>query len=150
MPVQTLDCTLLRCPLPIVRISQVVKDMAVGDRLLIQASDLAFRADLEAWLRRLGHQLVESQDGPVQRAVIEKRGLGVNAGKLRPWTGFIRFPLPQRPRRRRCLCHREAALRFSLSAVTWINFWPFSPSLPALPPWACLLPCFSPFGDYWC
>jgi tRNA 2-thiouridine synthesizing protein A len=75
VPVQTLDCTQLRCPIPIVRISQMVKEMAAGDRLQIQASDPAFKADLEAWLRRLGHRLVEFQDGPVQRAVIEKRGL---------------------------------------------------------------------------
>lgn len=73
MAVQTLDCVNLRCPMPIVRISQAVKDMAAGDRLCIQASDPAFRADLEAWLRRLGHLLIDFQDGPVQQAVIEKR-----------------------------------------------------------------------------
>jgi len=80
VPVQTLDCTDLRCPMPIVRISQMVKGMAPGDRLSIQASDPAFRADLEAWLRRLGHQLVDFKDGPVQRAVIEKMGVGDDAG----------------------------------------------------------------------
>jgi len=78
--VQTLDCTDLRCPMTIVRISQMVKGMAPGDRLSIRASDPAFRADLEAWLRRLGHQLVDFQDGPVQSAVIEKVGAGDDAG----------------------------------------------------------------------
>ncbi len=70
----TLDCKDLRCPMPIVRISQAVKNMAPGARLAIEARDPAFQADLEAWLRHLGHHLVEFQDGPVQRAVIEKRG----------------------------------------------------------------------------
>jgi tRNA 2-thiouridine synthesizing protein A len=68
-----LDCKDLRCPMPIVRISQAVKTMAVGDTLRIEASDSAFRADLEAWTRRMGHLLVEFHGGAVQQAVVEKR-----------------------------------------------------------------------------
>ena len=56
----------------IVKISQTVKTMACGERLLVEASDPAFKADLEAWVRRLGHRLVEFHDGTVQQAVIEK------------------------------------------------------------------------------
>ncbi len=68
-----LDCTNLRCPVPIVRISQTVKTLAVGDRLRVQATDPAFRPDLEAWTRRTGHLLVEFTEGQVQQALIEKR-----------------------------------------------------------------------------
>lgn len=71
-----LDCKNLRCPMPIVRISQMIKSIPVGDRLSIEATDLAFRADLEAWTRRLGHALVEFHPGTVQRAVVEKRLVG--------------------------------------------------------------------------
>jgi tRNA 2-thiouridine synthesizing protein A len=71
----SLDCSELRCPMPIVRISLAIKLLATGDRLRVQATDRAFRADIEAWTRRLGHRLVEFHDGPVQQAVIEK-GLG--------------------------------------------------------------------------
>ncbi len=73
MPEMVLDCRQLRCPMPIVRISQAFKNMARGDRLRVEASDPAFRADLEAWLRRMGHRLLEFHDGPSQRAVIEKQ-----------------------------------------------------------------------------
>jgi TusA-related sulfurtransferase len=59
--------------MPIVRISQSVKDMAVGDRLRIEAADAAFRADLEAWTKRTGHVLIAFEDGSVQHAIIEKR-----------------------------------------------------------------------------
>jgi tRNA 2-thiouridine synthesizing protein A len=69
---QYLDCTGLRCPMPIVKISLAMKSMAVGQRLRVQANDPAFKADLEAWVRRLGHNLVDYQDGHVQVAVIEK------------------------------------------------------------------------------
>ncbi|MBZ5727161.1 MAG: sulfurtransferase TusA family protein [Acidobacteriia bacterium] len=68
----------MRCPMPIVKISQTVKTMACGDRLRVEASDPAFKADLEAWVRRLGHRLVEFHDGPVQQAVIEKLGAGAD------------------------------------------------------------------------
>lgn len=75
MPTVTLDCRNLRCPMPIVRISQAVKTMACGERLVVAANDPAFQADLEAWVRRLGHRLVEFHNGPVeQQAVIEKLG----------------------------------------------------------------------------
>ena len=69
----TLDCTDLRCPMPIVRISQTIKSMAAGERLRVDATDPAFRADIEAWTRRLGHLLVDFHDGKIQQAVIEKR-----------------------------------------------------------------------------
>jgi len=59
--------------MPIVRISQTIKAMAAGERLRVEASDPAFRADVEAWTRRLGHLLVEFHAGAVQQAVIEKR-----------------------------------------------------------------------------
>ena len=74
VPPVTLDCTKLRCPMPIVKISQAVKAMANGDLLHVDASDPAFQADLEAWIRRMGHRLVKFHDGPVQQAVIEKLG----------------------------------------------------------------------------
>lgn len=81
MPAATLDCKSLRCPMPIVKISQAVKRMARGERLRVEANDPAFQADLEAWVRRLGHRLVEFHDGPVQQAVIEKLGAGPDAGR---------------------------------------------------------------------
>jgi TusA-related sulfurtransferase len=59
--------------MPIVRISQAMKALAPGDRLRVEASDPAFPADVEAWVRRMGHRLLEFHDGPVQHAVIEKR-----------------------------------------------------------------------------
>lgn len=78
MPTVTLDCRELRCPMPIVRISQAVKAMACGETLRVEACDPAFKADLQAWVRRLGHRVVEFHDGPVQSAVIEKAGVGAD------------------------------------------------------------------------
>lgn len=67
-----LDCTGLRCPLPIVKVSLAMKTMAAGERLLVEATDPAFRPDIMAWTRQLGHRLVSFEPGAVQRALIEK------------------------------------------------------------------------------
>jgi TusA-related sulfurtransferase len=58
--------------MPIVRISQALKEIPAGSRLTVEATDPAFKADVQAWTRRLGHQLVRFVDGEVKQAVIEK------------------------------------------------------------------------------
>ena len=69
---ELLDCRGLKCPMPIVRASQAIKAMGSGGRLRVISSDPAFRADIQAWTKQLGHKLVEFKDGPVQEAVTEK------------------------------------------------------------------------------
>ncbi len=67
-----LDCTGMRCPMPIMKISVALKSAEVGQRIQVRATDPAFKADVEAWVRRVGQKLLEFRDGPVQEAVIEK------------------------------------------------------------------------------
>lgn len=67
-----LECQGLNCPMPIVRISQTIKTMASGETLEVTADDPAFGADVNAWAAKMGHQLLEFEEGPVQRAVIRK------------------------------------------------------------------------------
>ena len=69
-----LDCKGLNCPMPIVRLSQALRPMAAGNRVVVEADDPAFRSDLEAWARRFGHIIVEYVPGQVQRATVEKQG----------------------------------------------------------------------------
>jgi len=47
---QVLDCTGLNCPMPIVRLSQAMRGIESGAKIVIEANDPAFRADLEAWV----------------------------------------------------------------------------------------------------
>ena len=67
-----LDCTGMNCPLPIVRISQAMRQITAGELLRVTASDPAFGADVSAWVRKTGHELVEFSDQGVQTAVIRK------------------------------------------------------------------------------
>ncbi len=59
--------------MPIVKISLAMKTLAAGQRLRVCANDPAFKADLEAWVKQLGHRLVQYTDGVVHEAVIEKK-----------------------------------------------------------------------------
>lgn len=67
-----IDCRGLSCPMPIVRVSRAMKQLAPGETLSIAASDAAFRADLEAWVEKLGHALESFTDGAEQLATVRK------------------------------------------------------------------------------
>lgn len=62
MPDLKLDCKGQSCPMPI-NISRAIKKMDLGQVLEVEATDPAFRADLEAWCKKLGHSLVSFVEG---------------------------------------------------------------------------------------
>lgn len=47
-----------RCPVPLLRAKQALKGMAPGDVLKVLASDPAARADFDAMLKHLPHELL--------------------------------------------------------------------------------------------
>ena len=53
-----LDCKAISCPMPIVRIAKAVKTMSPGQTLEVEATDPSFQADVEAWTRRTGNELL--------------------------------------------------------------------------------------------
>ncbi|MCS7084479.1 MAG: sulfurtransferase TusA family protein [Bacteroidia bacterium] len=67
-----LDCKNLNCPMPIVKIAKAFKTLAIGDSLEVTASDPAFKADLEAWVRKTGQKLESFKDGPEKVALITR------------------------------------------------------------------------------
>ena len=72
MPEHQLDCKGLKCPMPIVKISKQMRKMASGDVLVVEATDPAFRADLDAWIKRFGHELRSVDEGSCIRATLVK------------------------------------------------------------------------------
>ena len=67
----TLDCKGLNCPMPIVEMTKAARELSPGDQIVVTATDLAFKPDLEAWARRMSHSIVEFEDGgDVVRAVV--------------------------------------------------------------------------------
>jgi tRNA 2-thiouridine synthesizing protein A len=66
MQTHTVDARGLPCPLPLVRLSAVVRGLAPGTRVRLLGTDAALPTDLAAWCDATGHRLlslVEGKDG---------------------------------------------------------------------------------------
>ena len=69
-----LDARGLVCPMPIIKLSKIVKSIAPGDTLEVRANDPAFESDVTAWCQKMGHTLLEfKKEGTDLIALIEKR-----------------------------------------------------------------------------
>ncbi|MBI3688661.1 MAG: sulfurtransferase TusA family protein [Actinobacteria bacterium] len=72
-PAQVLDCTGLACPLPVIKSSQAIKTIEVGEVLELLATDPGVEPDMAAWTRRTGNELVGiSKDGSVFHVLIRR------------------------------------------------------------------------------
>ena len=67
-----LDCRNLNCPMPIVKIAKAIKTMDIDQTLEVTATDPAFKADVEAWIRKTGNEMVTSEDGAEKKALLKK------------------------------------------------------------------------------
>lgn len=72
-PTTTLDCTGLQCPLPVIKTSQAIKSLEVGDVLELLATDPGVEPDLTAWTSRTGNELVSiTKDGDVFHVLVRR------------------------------------------------------------------------------
>ena len=55
---QVLDCTGMACPLPVVKTSQAIKKIELGQVLELLATDPGVEPDMQAWSRRTGNELL--------------------------------------------------------------------------------------------
>jgi tRNA 2-thiouridine synthesizing protein A len=63
----------LLCPIPVVKVSQAVKTMKVGDVLEATATDPGVMADIPAWTKSTGNELVSMEkDGKLIKFLIKK------------------------------------------------------------------------------
>ncbi len=70
---QTLDCRDLLCPLPIIKISTAIRGLEVGQVLEMLATDLGSRADMLAWEKQTGHEILDTkQDDGLFRFYVRK------------------------------------------------------------------------------
>ena len=71
MTAHQLNCEGLNCPMPIVELTKAARSLESGQKIEVSATDLAFKPDLEAWARRMGHTIESfNVEGEVQRAII--------------------------------------------------------------------------------
>ena len=62
-PDQTLDARGLKCPMPVVKTSQEVKKIEVGGILQVLATDPGSIADITAWTKSTGNELLSMDQG---------------------------------------------------------------------------------------
>ncbi|ABV60893.1 MULTISPECIES: sulfurtransferase TusA family protein [Bacillus] len=70
---QMLDVTGLACPMPIIRTKKKMNDLAEGQVLEIHATDKGAKADLAAWAKSSGHELItQTEEGHVLKFWVRK------------------------------------------------------------------------------
>ena len=81
-----LDVKGLACPLPVLRANKMLRGMAAGERLRVLATDRAAAADMRAYCRETGHDLVScSDEAGVLSFVIRRRAEpATHAGAVEP------------------------------------------------------------------
>ena len=62
-PSQVLDCVGLYCPVPIIKTTQKMKDLKVGEVLEVDADDEGILNDMPAWCKTTGNEYVGSEKG---------------------------------------------------------------------------------------
>jgi TusA-related sulfurtransferase len=87
-PVTVVDARGLRCPLPVIRLAQAARGLPAGSVLELWATDPAARADVPAWCRMRGHELLATTeaepdlhpggqaDAAVERGTVERGTVG--------------------------------------------------------------------------
>ncbi|MBN2167790.1 MAG: sulfurtransferase TusA family protein [Actinobacteria bacterium] len=65
---QTLDCVGLYCPMPIVKTSQQIKELADGEVLEVISDDEGIKSDMPAWCDKTGHEFLglEEDSGEIK------------------------------------------------------------------------------------
>lgn len=58
----TLDCSGLKCPMPVLRAAKALRAMAGGQVLTVTATDKAAPKDFETFCREGGHDLLSVED----------------------------------------------------------------------------------------
>lgn len=101
--IETLDCGGLSCPGPLLRLKERFDTLTPGGELRVTATDPGFRADVAAWCRSAGHELISvTTEKGVVSAHLRKPAID---GKTQPSTPKHPAPasatmLPENPRRK--------------------------------------------------
>ncbi len=62
-PTSELDCRGMNCPLPVLKTKKAIMPLASGDVLKVVATDPGSVADMAAFSRQTGHELLDQSEG---------------------------------------------------------------------------------------
>ena len=74
-PKLSLDFRGLTCPMPTVKLAQIVKQLELGEQVDCVATDPAVLSDIPAWARKTGNEVVclEKREGDIHFVVRRRR-----------------------------------------------------------------------------
>lgn len=72
-PVRILNCKGISCPMPIVKMSQEISKLAIGDVVEVHTTDPGSVADFSAWAKATGQAVLEIKQEPGLIRVFVKR-----------------------------------------------------------------------------
>ncbi|MGE5850706.1 MAG: sulfurtransferase TusA family protein [Candidatus Methylomirabilota bacterium] len=58
----TLDCRGTLCPMPVIRVSQAIKKIAMGQVIEMLTTDPGSVPDMQAWSKQTGHELMNRNE----------------------------------------------------------------------------------------
>ncbi|MBI5508255.1 MAG: sulfurtransferase TusA family protein [Deltaproteobacteria bacterium] len=70
---QMLDAKGLSCPMPLMKLSKLIRTMTPGQVLRVEATDPCFKPDAKAWCEMTGNEIEFSQDGQTIVALVTKK-----------------------------------------------------------------------------
>ena len=72
--VHFVDAKGLKCPGPIVQVDEAIKSVSVGEDVQVEATEKAFRSDIEVWCQRTGNELksLSEKDGVIYATVVKR------------------------------------------------------------------------------
>jgi tRNA 2-thiouridine synthesizing protein A len=70
---ETIDCFGLMCPMPIVKTSQQIKKMKVGQVLEVVATDKGIKQDMPAWCKTTGNECLGMEEANGEIKVYVKK-----------------------------------------------------------------------------
>ncbi len=69
----TMDLKGLKCPMPLVKMSQQVKKMKIGEVVVAEVTDPGAHADFPSWAKTSGNQILDTvKEGDVTKFYIKK------------------------------------------------------------------------------
>jgi TusA-related sulfurtransferase len=86
---ETVDTRGLFCPLPLSMVSRKLKEIPVGEKLMVMADDKAFKKDIEVWAFESGNKLIDFKEENGYYVAIVERGKGFHGEKLMDKVKFI-------------------------------------------------------------
>ena len=72
---KSIDCIGLYCPVPIIKTSEQIKQMRLGDILEVLADDEGIEKDMPAWCETTGNEYLglEKQEDGVYKVYVRKK-----------------------------------------------------------------------------